>query len=321
MLRWLQFPLIAFLVVVSASAGYAGGGFIDTPDQCLIVEKAEGANVYLKAAGKCNGIPGRAYLNDIVGKVNVYVDGKFWKEEEGSQLSMLDVSATLEKAQEAAKKISLPENRYEEAMRVEANKVHEFYKSPAFQQRLAEETQRIKNEMFAAQLKNYAEPQPKKEQKAEARLRQDERIYLFVSSSMPMSTIRNYVASMARLNDPNATIVMRGFVDGMTKVGPTIAFTSRALKQNTSCENQCNMYKVNFIIDPLLFRRYAINRVPAVVFATGVKPSFPEDSDGAENTKVSAHHVVFGDASLEYILEKIRQETSSASLQGLLSRR
>lgn len=321
MLRWLQFPLIASLVTVYAGAGFAGGGFIDTPDQCLIVEKVEGVNVYLKAAGKCNGIPGRAYLNNIDGKLNVFVEGIFWKEEKGSQLSMLDVSATLDKAEDAAKKISLPDNRYEEAMRVEANKVHEFYKSPAFQQRLAQETQRIKNEMFGAQLKNYAETQHKKEQKSEAKLRQDERVYLFVSSSMPMTTIRNYVASVARLKDSNVVIVMRGFIDGMTKVGPTIDFTSRALKKDLSCENQCEMNTVNFIIDPLLFRKYAIDRVPAVVFATGVKASYTDESDGTEGTKVSSYHTVFGDASLEYILERIRRETSSVSLQGKLSRR
>lgn len=321
MLRWLQFPLITFLITTSAGFSSAAGGFIDTPDQCLIVERVEGANVHLKSVGKCNGIPGRAYLETIAGKVSVYVDGKFWKEEEGSPLAMQDVSATLEKVNEAAKTIALPANRYEETMKEEAEKVHEVYKSPAFQQRLADETQRLKNEMFGAQLKDYPELQPKKDEKQEVRLRQDERIYLFVSSSMPMATIRNYVASMARLKDANAAIVMRGFVDGMTKVGPTIAFISRALKKDLSCENQCEMNTVNFIIDPLLFRRYAIDRVPAVVFATGVKASYPEESDGTEGTKVSSYHTVFGDASLEYILEKIRRETSSASIQRILSRR
>src|ERR1700674_3442756 len=33
---------------------------------------------------------------------------------------------------------------------------------------------------------------------------------------MPIETVRNYAASVARLRDPRVTMVMRGFVGGMT---------------------------------------------------------------------------------------------------------
>ena len=108
----------------------------------------------------------------------------------------------------------------------------------------------------------------------------------------------------------------------MTKIGPTIQFTSTALKENPLCEGQdCAMYPVNFVVDPLLFRRYGVTRVPAVVYAKGVKPSTPEGSEGDTGSNVSSFSTLYGDASLEYILERISRDTESSSLHGLLSKR
>jgi hypothetical protein len=81
------------------------------------------------------------------------------------------------------------------------------------------------------------------------------------------------------------------------------------------------MYSVNIVVDPLLFRRYAISQVPAVVHAKGVHPSSPEESEGLPGTSVASSTTVYGDASLEYILDLIRSETGSKSLESLLAKR
>jgi type-F conjugative transfer system pilin assembly protein TrbC len=137
-----------------------------------------------------------------------------------------------------------------------------------------------------------------------------------------MATIRNYVSSIARLRDGNIMLVMRGFVDGMTKIGPTVRFSAEALKQNPLCEGpQCAMNPVNLIVDPLLFRRYGISRVPAVVYARGVHPATAGASEGDAGTGVASHYSIYGDASFEYMLEKISREAGSASLKGMVARR
>jgi len=229
----------------------------------------------------------------------------------------------LKKAQELVRTLKLPENKHENAMVKEAKKLDAVYRSPEFQQKLADETERIKTEMFGEHLKEeYYADAKKPEKKTVAKLAQDERVYLFISSSMPMTTIRNYVASVARLHDGHIMMVLRGFVGGMTKIGPTMQFTSQALQENPFCEGrECATYPVRVIVDPLLFRRYGISWVPAVVFARGVKPEAPESSEGDTGSTVSSHSTIYGDASLEYMLDQIRRDTGSASLKGLLARR
>jgi hypothetical protein len=65
-----------------------------------------------------------------------------------------------------------------------------------------------------------------------------------------------------------------------------------------------------------LFRRYGIDRVPAVVYAKGIKIQDASLSEGdSNNATASEHWSAFGDASLEYIVDKIQRETGS---QGLL---
>jgi hypothetical protein len=81
------------------------------------------------------------------------------------------------------------------------------------------------------------------------------------------------------------------------------------------------MLPANLVVDPLLYRRYAIDRVPAVVFAKGVKAENPGLSEGdIKNTYVTDSYTVYGDASLEYILQVIRRESGTLSLKELLAR-
>jgi len=321
MLRRLQLSLTAATVLLAGVAS-AATGYIDTPDECYVLEKMKGNEVYLKSAGKCEGRAGRAYV-EASGTVRVFTDGAFWRNAELTPLSIPDIEAPLKKARELERTLKIPENKHEIAMLKEAKKLDAVYRSPEFQQKLADETERVKTEMFGEQVKDkYYADATKPEKKTVAKLAQDERVYLFISSSMPITTIRNYVASAARLHDGNIMLVMRGFVGGMTKIGPTVKFISQVLKENPLCEGQhCVTYSVGIIVDPLLFRRYGISRVPAVVYAKGVKPATPDASEGDADGAVSSHTVIYGDASLEYMLDQIRRDTGSASLSGLLAKR
>jgi hypothetical protein len=58
-----------------------------------------------------------------------------------------------------------------------------------------------------------------------------------------------------------------------------------------------------------------------VVHAKGVNPTMPEESEGLPGTAVASNTIVYGDASLEYILDLIRRATGSKSLASLLAKR
>jgi hypothetical protein len=69
----------------------------------------------------------------------------------------------------------------------------------------------------------------------------------------------------------------------------------------------------------LLFRRYGIERVPAVVYVRGVSVLDADQSEGRpENAQAGDHFAVYGDAGLPYVLELIQREAKSAGLAALL---
>ena len=232
-----------------------------------------------------------------------------------------EVEASLDKANRVAATLTIPANMSEVDMAKIAEKMNVYYRSPEFQGKLKSETERIKGELFGnASVRFYPDS---KTPAAIGKLRSDERIYVFISSAMPLQTVRNYAASVASLGDLNVTLVMRGFVEGMTKIQPTIRFIGSVLQRDQSCrpqEGECEMLPVSLAVDPLLFRRYGIDRVPAVVYARGVKAEDTALSEGdSKNTSITENHTVYGDASLEYLLEQIQRETGSRTLADLLT--
>ena len=321
-MRRLRAQLIVCALLAPLTAFATGRqGYVATPDSCYVPEKVDGEAVFLKAAGVCNGMPGRAFVQTERERLKVFVEGKFWKEVPVEQMSVSDVSASLAKADQLAETLAIPRNEAEEEMRAAAGKLDSYYRSEEFQGRVKVETERIRSEVLGNSFARFYPDSVAGE--VRGRLADSERVYLFVSSSMPLQTVRNYAASVARLRDPKIVMVMRGFVGGMTRIQPTIDFVSSVLKEDPSCtfsERECRMRGANLVVDPLLFRRYGIERVPTVVFVRGLKSADASLSEGdMQNTNVTDSHAVFGDASLEYILEMISRETGASSLKGLLA--
>ena len=151
-------------------------------------------------------------------------------------------------------------------------------------------------------------------------LKEDERIYIFVSSSVPKDTLRNYARDIDRLGQPRMSIVMRGFVSGMTKVRPTLEFLRRVLFKDENCDSdKCEAYHAPVLIDPLLFRRYGIEAVPAIVYAKGVRIMDSTVSEGlGEGAETGDYYILYGDAALEGALELINSEARSRSLDCLV---
>lgn len=153
-------------------------------------------------------------------------------------------------------------------------------------------------------------------------LEEDERIYIFVSSSVSKETLRNYARDLDNLGEPRISIIMRGFVGGMTKVRPTLEFLRGVLSKEENCNSEkCESYRAQMLIDPLLFRRYGIDSVPAVVYVRGARATDSTVSEGVkEGVETKEHYVLYGDAALEGALEIIGREAWSQSLDCLVLR-
>jgi len=140
---------------------------------------------------------------------------------------------------------------------------------------------------------------------------------------MPVHAIRNYTVSAGRLRDKNIVFVMRGFINGAKYMVPTINFVAQVMKRDESCDlstGKCGMMGINVMVDPLLFAKYGIERVPSFVYARGVKVTDAEMSEGlGGNASVSGYYRLSGDAGLDHVLERFHEETESASIRGLLS--
>lgn len=151
-----------------------------------------------------------------------------------------------------------------------------------------------------------------------------DRVYLFVSSSMPVVALRNYSADVAKLGG-GAVMVLRGLKGGIgARWRPTMAFVGAVLNEDEGCDifkGGCKMRPAPFQIDPLLFKRYGITRVPAAVYVRGLKMADGALSEGLDgNSDYDAAWTAHGDASLGALLEGINRQAESAWLEGLIGR-
>jgi len=123
---------------------------------------------------------------------------------------------------------------------------------------------------------------------------------LFVSSSMPVSTLRTYAAQLATVG---GVMAFRGMPGGLTRVGPMARLTAEILRVDPGCEGPaCIMRDVQIVVDPILFRQHAVPRVPALGMIGGdpTQPYCERDEESGQK----ASHLVFGDAALSGLLEE-----------------
>jgi len=197
-----------------------------------------------------------------------------------------------------------------------AVETYKSYKSPAFQERLKEETERIKRLLISGKQEVFSPVQRRR-----IALGPDERLYVFISSSIPLSTLRHYMGDIDRLHDPNVIVVLRGFVNGAKRVKPTFDFLSRLLVKDPGCDyysGRCSLFDVPIEIDPLLFRRYHIEEVPAFLYVSGIQVVDPDKSEGLlGNAKVGEAYLIAGDVSLRYVLDRLGSASGSERLRML----
>lgn len=159
--------------------------------------------------------------------------------------------------------------------------------------------------------KEFEQAQKKRAERAQGRL------YLFVSKSVPLDTLRRYARDMEKL--PGSMMVMRGFIGGARTMAPTVRHIAEIIKHDADCTGPaCALRNVEVYVDPILFRQYNITRVPAVVYAPEVVTlghcEEPHAIDKSKNTLIA-----YGDAALPYVLETLQRERPHPGLKKLLT--
>jgi type-F conjugative transfer system pilin assembly protein TrbC len=323
----IQLVLLVIALFVPVQHAFAKTVLIETPNLCAHVEKIEVNRVYLTQAEIPCPIGGPSKANiQISGEtkeIDVYVNGIHWRKllASSQSFSMGDIADVVVGAKKNGERLSIPENLHEaEALRV-AEDLSRYFQSREFQEIVESEKARLYGEIYGSETDDQHEA-TRAPEKIE-RLSPQERIYLFISSSVPVSTLRRYIQVISNLGEPNVRVVMRGFVGGARFVRPMMAFLKEILFIDPECDpihERCNTYGAQTIIDPLLFRRYRIERVPAFVYVPSISIADGQMSEGLDSNKVSDHYLVYGDVSIEYALRLFARERKGRGIEGLLAR-
>ncbi len=227
----------------------------------------------------------------------------------GQDLSESDVSLIMKKAREDAERMALPVNKYNEEGLKAAEETAQLYHSPEFQERVQCEQQLLEKEVFGqyiAPWKKKMQQSSEKQTDQQGSLAAEEKVYLFISSSMPDETVHAYLADIDKAADPNVLLVMRGLVGGMSiaKAYKGQSYFNRILKKDLACprtEKPCERYKVPIRLKPSLFNKYGITSVPSIVY----------EHEGSAI-------LIQGDSGFDYLLERINREAKSAGMTNLI---
>ena len=313
---------ILLLLPVAASA-IEEQVVIDVPNPCVEFEKVKKDRVYLKSTSdSCMQVISKksVSVDSSIHEVEVYIDGRRWNRQIVSRFDMTSITDALDKAVLAKKGMEIPGNDNDAVAFEKAKETALLFNTKEFQERVKRERDQLLNTVFSVPGDRHKEKAPIRK----ALLAPEERLYIFISSSIPIETLRTYSAAMDILREEGMVFVLRGFIGDLRYIGPTMKFSSQVLFKNRDCDiskGECETLSAGFVIDPLLYRRYNITKVPAFVYVPRVVVSDPDTSEGIEeNARASGHYAVYGDASLDYVLDQLHKETKKQAFGALAER-
>jgi type-F conjugative transfer system pilin assembly protein TrbC len=148
----------------------------------------------------------------------------------------------------------------------------------------------------------------------------NDRIYIFISSSVPKETWKNYIYDIDKYElYNNIFFVLRGCINGCEKMHPTAEFLNTLLIINPDNKEY---YKAMVLIDPLLFRTYNISQVPCVSYLNKIEVFNSDLSEGLESNikEKSKNYISCGDYSLKYHLKELYKQSNSSYLKLVLNK-
>lgn len=142
------------------------------------------------------------------------------------------------------------------------------------------------------------------------------RLYLFVSSSIPKAKMRSYARQLQKYK--NAQMIMRGFIGGGKKMRPTMSYIKSIITKVDNCNGvHCPTYKIKFNIDPVLFQRYQITKVPTLVYVDNLSGAGYCSEGNGEIVSAEGVHRFVGLAPLKYMISELTQTTQLPKLRQL----
>lgn len=138
------------------------------------------------------------------------------------------------------------------------------------------------------------------------------RVLVFVSSSLPDTTIQNYLRQTQRIG---GAVVFRGLIHNtMQDMRDYLARQIAAL--NETFGDQAKI-EPSILIDPTLFRRFDIDQAPVTVATeSDIKPCITDRTP--QGCPTPTFHAVRGDVSLAWALGLIARQSDSPTLKARL---
>lgn len=210
------------------------------------------------------------------------------------------VDTIMEQARQKAQTMKLPATRYSEQGQQAAKQTADIFYSSAFQERIKNEQRRLEKKVCKEYITSWQEKQPTADREKSSQpdnLVTKGKMYLFLSSSVPDETVHAYLTAISQTGSQSIAPVMRGLINGLQDTKAGADYFSQILKIDQACRDTrkpkkiCPRFKLNIRINPLLFAKYNISRVPTLVYANETET-----------------FTIQGDTGLDYLLERINQE-------------
>ena len=240
------------------------------------------------------------------------------------QSAMEQFNEAMQRAQELQRTIELPDSN-NSAAKAAAHSVANQVDSDEFLQRLNVEKEKIRQVLFNGFAGETGEVK-EGEQSLVGQLPSDEKIFILFSETVPKETVRTYVRDLDLLADNKIALVLRGFVGGVKTVMPTMEYIESLIVKEEECkktiQKQCDIYNAIIQIDPLVYRKFGVQRVPAFIYVKGAVLHDADFSIGNENNLNSKaiYNILYGDVSLNYVLDRFADEFGSDYLKTMAKR-
>ena len=141
----------------------------------------------------------------------------------------------------------------------------------------------------------------------------DKELFIFISSSMPDKIVKRYIEQTEGIED-SVIFVLRGFVEGIEKFGPTRDYVVRILCEDSEPgSSDCLTAVID--INPDLFEIFGVDSVPAFLFVPEGRESL--SGCGALETP-GKWWLSYGDANLAYHLARMEKASGSPRVTGLI---
>lgn len=209
------------------------------------------------------------------------------------------VEQVLEQVGKLRETMTVPENSHAQEGLEAARRMAEQFNTPAFQEQVRCQMERI-------QQSGAPQEQAMKTQ-GNSTLTAQESVYLFLSSAMPEAVVNRYLIDIGRTGEQRMVPVLFGLPQGLAGKRLNADYFSRVMQANPGCrdtpETPCQRLAVSLKVNPVLFTRYTITEVPALVYDNG------QDSWSIQ-----------GETELAFLLGKAGKAANSPALAGLSAR-